>query len=200
MLKKIIKKIYFLLFPKPNYRHLVEAHPSANIDGMQVEVRQNNDINNKLVTVNAGSLIEGRFVIEQPTGYISIGKNTSVGGGMFISIAGIEIGNDVMVSWGCTFMDNDAHSLKSEERKEDVKSWKKGVEDNDIGAYKNWKNVKSGKILVKDKAWIGFNCIVLKGVTIGEGAIVGAGSVVVSDVPDYAIVAGNPAKIIKYTS
>ena len=53
-------------------------------------------------------------------------------------------------------------------------------------------------ITIKDKAWIGFDCIVLKGVTIGEGAVVAAGSVVTKDVPDYAVVAGNPAVIVKY--
>ncbi|MCB0501084.1 MAG: hypothetical protein KDD32_00210 [Bacteroidetes bacterium] len=51
--------------------------------------------------------------------------------------------------------------------------------------------------MIKDKAWIGFNVIILKGVTIGEGAVVGAGSVVTKDVPDYTIVVGNPAKLIK---
>ena len=42
--------------------------------------------------------------------------------------------------------------------------------------------------------------IILKGITIGRGAVVGAGSVVTKDVPDYAVVAGNPAKILKYTT
>ena len=45
--------------------------------------------------------------------------------------------------------------------------------------------------------WIGCNCIILKGVTIGEGAVVAAGSVVTKDVPPKALVGGNPAKIIK---
>ena len=49
---------------------------------------------------------------------------------------------------------------------------------------------------IGDDAWIGFNATILKGVKIGRGAIVAAGSVVVKDVPDNAIVAGNPAKVI----
>lgn len=55
-----------------------------------------------------------------------------------------------------------------------------------------------GDIIVKDDVWIGLNSIILSGVTIGQGAIIGAGSVVTKDVPPYAIVGGNPAKIIKY--
>lgn len=52
-------------------------------------------------------------------------------------------------------------------------------------------------ILIGDHCWIGKNAIILKGVKIGNGAIVAAGSVVVKDVPDACLVAGNPAKIIK---
>jgi chloramphenicol O-acetyltransferase type B len=53
-------------------------------------------------------------------------------------------------------------------------------------------------IVIEDNVWLGSRVIVLGGVTIGEGGIVQAGSVVVSDVPKYAIVGGHPAKIIKY--
>jgi acetyltransferase-like isoleucine patch superfamily enzyme len=54
------------------------------------------------------------------------------------------------------------------------------------------------KVVVKDGADLGIGSIVLPGVTIGEGAIVGAGSIVTKDIADYSIVAGNPAKIIKF--
>lgn len=55
-----------------------------------------------------------------------------------------------------------------------------------------------GDIVLKDDVWIGDNSIILSGVTIGQGAIIGAGSVVTKDVAPYAIVGGNPAKVIKY--
>lgn len=54
---------------------------------------------------------------------------------------------------------------------------------------------KDLKIIVEDDVWIGYGAIVLSGVTIGRGAIVAAGSVVTRDVPPYAIVAGNPARV-----
>jgi len=54
-----------------------------------------------------------------------------------------------------------------------------------------------GDIIVGHDVWFGYNSLVMNGVTIGNGAIIGAGAVVVKDVPAYAIVAGNPAKIIK---
>lgn len=53
-------------------------------------------------------------------------------------------------------------------------------------------------IVIGDDVWIGARALILRGVTVGDGAIVGAGAVVTKDVPSFAIVAGNPAKIIKW--
>jgi acetyltransferase-like isoleucine patch superfamily enzyme len=55
-----------------------------------------------------------------------------------------------------------------------------------------------GDIIIRDGAWLGTGVTVIGNVTIGKGAIVGAGSVVTKDVPDNCIVAGNPAKVIRY--
>jgi chloramphenicol O-acetyltransferase type B len=54
------------------------------------------------------------------------------------------------------------------------------------------------KVTIKDFVWVGDNVTLVPGITVGVGAIVAAGSVVVKDVPDYAIVGGNPAQVIKY--
>lgn len=53
-------------------------------------------------------------------------------------------------------------------------------------------------VIIGDDVWIGARCILLPGVTIGKGAVLGAGAVVTKNVPDWAIVGGNPAKIIRY--
>ena len=55
-------------------------------------------------------------------------------------------------------------------------------------------------VRIGNKAWIGFNVIILKGVTVGEGAMVAAGSVVRHDVPAYTLVAGNPAVVVRSLS
>ena len=78
-----------------------------------------------------------------------------------------------------------------ENQLKDLRSGKSFIEN------KNWSVVSSAPILIKNNVWIGMNVIILKGVTIGEGAIVAAGSVVTKDVPDWTLVGGNPAKIIK---
>ena len=59
-------------------------------------------------------------------------------------------------------------------------------------------SISKGDIIVEDDGWIGFGATILSGVTIGQGAVIAAGSVVTKDVPPYAIVGGVPAKVIKY--
>jgi acetyltransferase-like isoleucine patch superfamily enzyme len=206
---KILKKIItrnrgntVQVAPKPTMLEVLKASKSIIIgrnsiaDSLGVQIRKN--VKDKLfLTVGDDSVINGNFVFENEDGFMSIGNNTFIGGGSFIAIDKISIGDDVLISWGCTFMDNNAHPIAWDLRKNDVKDWKKGLEQNKTGAYKDWSNVDSAPIVIKNKVWIGFNTIVLKGVTIGEGAIVGAGSVVTKDVPDWTIVGGNPAKIIR---
>lgn len=164
----------------------------------KITVRFDNKDQTRLF-IGSDSCISGNYIFEKETGIIHIGDRTFIGGGQFICINKIEIGNDVLISWGCTIIDNDAHSLISTERSNDVTDWIKGIKENKTGFYKDWTNVKHKPVIIKDKAWIGFNSIILKGVTIGEGSVVGAGSIVTKDVPDYAVVVGNPAIIIKYT-
>ena len=209
--QKIIAKIFNsrLFFNNPYIFGLVKAKTqviiennsfifnpeSTRIEGLNLSVRK--PIKKFYVQIGENSCVQGNFIIESEKGLIKIGDRTFIGGGMFICTKEIEIGNDVMFSWGCTVADNNSHSTNWNERRNDVMQWKRGLDENKIGEFKNWEKVKEAKVTIKDKAWIGFNSIILKGVTIGEGAIVGAGSVVTKDVPDWTIVGGNPAKIIR---
>ena len=204
----MIKKLINRLFGKPkspvrksnleNYLEsgLITVGEESLTTGSKMAIRSSAK-DRVYITIGNESVIKGNFVIENESGNISIGDRSFIGGGNFISIERIEIGNDVLISWGGTFMDNNAHSLNWEDRSKDVQDWKKGIEENKIGAYKNWKNVSSAPIIIKDKAWIGFDVIILKGVTIGVGSVVAAGSVVTKDVTDYTVVAGNPATFVK---
>jgi acetyltransferase-like isoleucine patch superfamily enzyme len=151
----------------------------------------------KFISIGNDSVVEGQYVFEKDTGKIKIGSRTFIGGGQFICVDSIEIGDDVLISWGCTFIDNDAHAIDWNIRKNDVKDWKRGLDERSVGKYKNWEGINCSPIRVDSKVWIGFNCIILKGVHIGEGAIIGAGSVVTKDVPPFTLVAGNPSRIIK---
>ena len=97
-----------------------------------------------------------------------------------------------MLSWGCTVTDHDSHSLNYDERAADVVEY--------LAGRKDWTNVPIAPVSIGDKVWMGFNCSVLKGVTIGEGAVVAANSNVTKDVPPWTLVAGNPARIIRTLS
>jgi acetyltransferase-like isoleucine patch superfamily enzyme len=206
-MKKIIGKIFASnknnhskndLFDEYLNKGVIKIGEQTDVTHMLIEFR-NILPGNLYLSIGSGSVINGRFVVETSNGKIKIGENTFIGGGLFVSSEEIEIGNDVMFSWGCTVIDNNAHSLKWQDRINDVKDWKRGIDEGVIGKYKNWDAVEKAKVKICDKAWVGFNSIILKGVTIGEGAIVGAGSVVTKDVPPFTIVAGNPAKVIKQT-
>lgn len=66
-------------------------------------------------------------------------------------------------------------------------------------SYKEYKSgINSKKTIIGNDVWIGHNTIVMAGVTVGDGAIIGGGSIVTKDVEPYSIVAGNPARLIKY--
>jgi len=170
---------------------------NSNIDRLQLNIRSAED--KIYVTIGDESVINA--TINMGNCNIRIGDRVMINDGTTLySVNGITIGNDVMISWGCTIIDNNSHSLISSERVKELATAKKEYEAETIGDNTDWATVKNAPIIIKDKAWIGFNSIIMKGVTIGEGAVVAAGSVVTKDVPDYAVVGGNPAQILKYTT
>ncbi len=147
------------------------------------------------IEIGNNCLIEGNIVLYNANAKVKIGDRVFVGKDTTLyCYESIEIGDDIMFSWGITVMDTNAHALDWEGRKNDVINWKKGP------AFKDWSKVDHRNVKIKSRSWIGFNSIILKGVTIGEGAVVAAGSVVTKDVEDYTIVGGNPASFIKQTS
>ncbi|WP_052323743.1 DapH/DapD/GlmU-related protein [Flavihumibacter sp. ZG627] len=146
------------------------------------------------VVIGDDCLINGKFILYNNRSKISIGDRTYIGGTSLYCYENINIGDDVMFSWDCTVIDTNAHSLLSKERELDVLQWKMGWK------HKDWRNVKTKPVLIGNKSWIGFNSIIMKGVTLGEGCVVGAGSVVTESFSDYSIIGGNPAKFIKKTS
>lgn len=100
----------------------------------------------------------------------------------------LKIGNFVSIASGVKFILGGNHSIdtittypfKVKFLEEKMEAWSKG------------------SVIIKDDVWIGMDVIIMSGVTIEQGVIIAAGSVVTKDVPPYAIVGGNPAKIIKY--
>ncbi|MEH1823859.1 MAG: acyltransferase [Nostoc sp.] len=140
------------------------------------------------VLIEEQSQVLGSVIFDRENASISIGKRVFITGSLIAS-QNIEIGDDVLIAWGTTIVDHNSHSIYFSERKKDAVDWMAGKKD--------WTHVKIAPVKICNKVWIGFNSIILKGVTIGEGAVIGAGSVVTKDVPAWTVVAGNPARIIR---
>lgn len=141
------------------------------------------------VRVGDGSMLLADVRFDREGASLLVGDRTFVGRSTLVIAARVEIGSDVLIAWGCTIVDHDSHALRFADRKDDVANWYLGMKD--------WSRVEIEPVIIRDKAWIGLNAIILKGVTIGEGAVVAAASVVTKDVPPWSLVAGNPARVIR---
>lgn len=143
-------------------------------------------------------VLDGKYIFEKNSGSIKIGNRVHIGNSMIISIDSVVIDDDVTIAWDCLIYDHNSHSTNWEERKADTEQEyldaKNGL--NPI-MNKNWSVVKSAPIHICSKAWIGTGVKILKGVTVGEGAIVAAGSVVTKDVEPWTMVGGNPATVLR---
>ena len=152
----------------------------------------------KYVSVGNLSMLDCTIVFESTSGNVSIGSNTFIGGSTIISSNRIDIGNNVFIAWGVYLYDHDSHSLDFRERRKDLERQMDDYKQGRNFIYsKDWSVVRSSPIMIEDDVWIGMNAVILKGVTIGKGAVVGACSVVTRNVPAWSVVAGNPAKIVK---
>jgi acetyltransferase-like isoleucine patch superfamily enzyme len=164
----------------------VTIHPTAriiNIAGKQ-----------SLIAIGDGSHILGEILVFAHGGKIEIGCGCYVGEGVRIWSAGsITIGDRVLISHHVNIFDSDTHPLSASKRRAQFQAISR------IGHPKEI-DLREAPVVIGNDAWLGAMAIVLKGVTIGEGAIVGAGSVVTRDVPPWTIVAGNPAKAIRELS
>ena len=181
-----------------NERLIVGKGSTAH--GVNLDIRVNPQERN-YVRIGEESQISGHFVFERGIGSVTIGNRSSIGGGCLIVCSqgdGIHIGNHVMLSWDVTVIDTDAHSLDPEVRANDAFDWHAGIQTNRMGCFKDWAAVRSMPIRIEDNVWIGFGSAILKGVTIGRGAVVGGKSVVSRSIPAYTIFAGNPARFVKF--
>lgn len=124
--------------------------------------------------------VKGRFLIGSGTDVrIFDGAKVELGSGYFnghaqiICAKSIKIGNDVAIARDVIIRDTDAHEIVGNDKE------------------------KTLPVTIGNHVWIGTRAIIMKGVTIGDGAVIAAGAIVTKDVPANAIVAGVPAKVIR---
>jgi acetyltransferase-like isoleucine patch superfamily enzyme len=135
------------------------------------------------VCISGALGIAAGHVIDNPE--LVIGDRAFIGHQVRFGVSRrITIGPSALIAQGCYLSDSDEHPLDADMRT-------KGFPPLDADIR---------EIRIGPKAWLGRGCYILKGVTVGEGAIVAAGAVVVSDVPPYCIALGNPARVVQSLS
>lgn len=126
-------------------------------------------------------------------GRISVGENTYIGPGSSIQAKdSIVISNNVIIANNVVITDNNNHPTSPEMRLK-----MSACQDYMNDELWTWKYAESAPIVIEENVWIGRDARILKGVTVGKGAIVALGAIVTHDVPAYTVVAGNPAKVVK---
>jgi len=189
-MKKVVRKILDL--PNQLHNRLIFAYRNITATAYprmagKIAVHGAGELNfGKDVTIISdfrrnpiGLGIKTAFHIATPA-KIEIGNNVGISNSLFFALEKITIEDNVLIGGGCQFLDADFHSLSYEDR-----------------ILRDDKQKNSRPILVKEGAFIGAACMIMKGVTIGTRSIVAAGSVIVKDIPAGEIWGGNPAKFIK---
>lgn len=124
----------------------------------------------------------------RPNAVIKIGNAVGLSGAVICAAKQVQIGDRVMLGANVTVTDTDSHPVDYKKR---LRSDQARLEDHAV-------SVRS--VLIENDVFIGMHSLILKGVTIGEGAVIGAGSVVATSIPPHCVAAGNPAKVIRYLS
>lgn len=136
---------------------------------------------NSSSTSNMLGLWQRTIIIARYGGIIEIGDGFGISGSTIYSTSSIKIGKNATIGANCKIVDNDFHPLDPKQRQ--------------LGLNEQY--TKRAPIKIGDNCFIGMNSIILKGSSLGNNVIVGAGSVVCGKFPDNCIIAGNPATIIK---
>jgi acetyltransferase-like isoleucine patch superfamily enzyme len=185
-LDRLKDKIYCLLLTnKLTLGEKSKIYKSAVVENFQ---------GNKLcIQIGQHTHVKGELLVFPHGGNIFIGNYSYIGEGTRIwSALDIHIGNNVLIAHNVNIHDNISHPIEAEARHSHYKHIiTKGHPKKDV-------YLSEKPIYINNDAWIGFNATILKGTTIGKGAVIGACSVVTKDVPENAIVVGNPAQVIGY--
>lgn len=215
-LKSILRKIGLFSFAKKLYLLFSSNNENKIVSDKNIIQFEEGTVFESGFTINQHSPSESIRVIvgnkcvlgcsitfERGIGQVLIGDDTYIGASSIICATGVNIGSHVLMAWGITIVDHDSHSVNWNQRANDIQNWREGLITGGISGaagIKDWRMIGMAPVTIKDKVWIGFNSIILKGVTIGEGSVVAAGSVVTKDVPSWTLVGGNPARILKELS
>lgn len=129
-----------------------------------------------------------------PHGRVRLGEYALVHGARIICDREIEIGDYCLISWNVVLMDTYRVPVDPAARRQEL-SMTPFRDPRNLNGATEARAVRIGR-----NVWVGFDTCILPGVTVGEGAIIGARSVVFDDVEPFTVVAGNPARVIRRLS
>jgi acetyltransferase-like isoleucine patch superfamily enzyme len=171
-----------------NRKHCLCAESAVLYDSARVI---NNLGDSGAITIGAHTHVKGEILTFGHGGKIRIGEYCFVGEHSRIwSAKDIAIGDRVLISHNVNIFDNATHPVSAKERHQQFRQIITSGHPRRI-------DLAERPVIIENDALIGCMSLILAGVTIGEGAIIGAGSVVTKDVPPYTIVGGNPARVIR---
>jgi acetyltransferase-like isoleucine patch superfamily enzyme len=127
-------------------------------------------------------------------GTVEVGSYTILNGTVIVCNDHVTIGNHCMLAWGSVVTDTwaDFESALIEKRREVLRF---AATD----ARRRLLPVDTPRpVVLEDNVWVGFDAVILPGVTLGRGCVVGSKTIVSEDVPPYAIVVGNPSRLVRY--
>lgn len=143
------------------------------------------------ISIGRFTHVKGELLTFAHGGAISVGEYCYIGESTRIwSARSIRIGNRVLIAHNVTILDSLTHPIGAKARHEHFKHI---ITD----GHPDRIDLGERVVDIGDDVWIGCMSIVLRGVSLGQGAIVGAGSVVTENVPPWTLAAGNPARIIR---
>ncbi len=128
-----------------------------------------------------------------PRGRVSLGRCCLVTAAIILCDELVEFGDHCLVSWNVVVMDTYRAPTDPADRRSGLRALP-GRPDRRVPDGTS----PTRPVRVGNNVWIGFDTVILPGVMIGDGAVVGCRSVVAADVPPYAVVGGNPARVIRY--
>lgn len=139
----------------------------------------------------ASGLYDLAQIVTSENAIIEIGEFCILNGTTLLCSERISIGNYVMASWGSVITDNYFGENLTIEQRAIL------LEKSSASIFRQMPFSTSSPITIEDNVWIGFDSVVLPGTFIGRGSIIGSKTIVSGYIPEYSVVVGNPAKIIK---
>lgn len=169
------KNIQYKKLPKLSGLPIFIFHPKAKL-----KLGSNITLHSNRFTYHLHMNSPVKIMIDHPNAQISIGNNTRLNGCCLHARESITIGDNCLIAANTQIFDNNGHDLSMDKPEARINTFS-----------------KPKPITIGNNVWVGYNCLIMPGVKIGDGSVIAAGSVVNKDIPSNCVAGGNPINVIK---